>query len=550
MRVDLRYSGHSGLRELASGSELSFAPNLARPKVFFDAELVSPLRFREAISALHGVVVGDLKFHARDKSAYLAWKAQQEADEAALRKAITEQETQAELARLGTEPEPAGLEPEFRKMHGLYWKARRKWAAELSAHDPALFRALVPCDPVVTVAPDVVAFECFSKDESCYGCLSVDRGAFRNTGATGLGTTNVDYSLALYEHFQTLRSYRPTRLLVDPSGFEVRAGSGLREEKIDLPASWLRGFGQLQAAMMLPAERVSLAPEALYSVLSLLRRRREKTGPRSLKFILTPGKSATLVVEPWGTEIAGRGAPYTGPKPLEIKVWGRRRLLALARVLPLVESVEVQLLGTGMPSIWVLRMGEMSFVLALSGWTANDFTSGTNLDAAFAGASPSAALMEQIRFQLEERRSASLPELLANGLTRAETMAALHTLAKRGQVMYDFVTAQYRFRPILPEELGEQTLGPPPPEQAQGIRLASGVVIQRQEPLELGKRLYVARVQETTCEAVIDSDGQLSRARCSCSFFFKNRLRSGPCRHLLALRLHSQGFSSISPGNA
>ncbi|MEZ4309869.1 MAG: hypothetical protein R3F14_17665 [Polyangiaceae bacterium] len=35
-----------------------------------------------------------------------------------------------------------------------------------------------------------------------------------------LGTTNVDYSLALYEHFQTLRTYRPTRLLVDPSGFE------------------------------------------------------------------------------------------------------------------------------------------------------------------------------------------------------------------------------------------------------------------------------------------------------------------------------------------
>ena len=37
---------------------------------------------------------------------------------------------------------------------------------------------LVPCDPVITVAPDVLFFECFSKDESSYGCLTVERNAF------------------------------------------------------------------------------------------------------------------------------------------------------------------------------------------------------------------------------------------------------------------------------------------------------------------------------------------------------------------------------------
>ncbi len=37
------------------------------------------------------------------------------------------------------------------------------------------------------------------------------RNAFPiSRGDAGLGTTNVDYSLALFEHFQTLRSYRPT----------------------------------------------------------------------------------------------------------------------------------------------------------------------------------------------------------------------------------------------------------------------------------------------------------------------------------------------------
>src|SRR5262249_1133295 len=155
------------------------------------------------------------------------------------------------------------------------------------------------------------------KDESTYGCLSVDRDAFERESGSGLGTTNVDYSLALFDHFQSLRSYRSTRLLVDPSGFEVAVEGrpGYREEKIDLPPSWLRGFGQLQAAMALPGERVDLPVEAVYSILAYVKRHREKTGPRSIRFTLTPGRPPSLTLEPWGVSIQSRGAPYEGPKP-------------------------------------------------------------------------------------------------------------------------------------------------------------------------------------------------------------------------------------------
>ena len=95
-------------------------------------------------------------------------------------------------------------------------------------HDPELWRLLVPCDPVFTVAPDCLFFECFSADESSYGCLTVDRSAFAHERDVALGTTNVDYSWTLYEHFQRMRSYRETRFLVDPAGFEVRAECGGR----------------------------------------------------------------------------------------------------------------------------------------------------------------------------------------------------------------------------------------------------------------------------------------------------------------------------------
>ena len=286
MRLDLRYWGRSGAREVAGAAALAFAPNLSRDKVAFDAELADPVGFREAISALHAVVITDLSLKPKDRSAHRAYLGARAQEEDRLRRDVHDHVKAEEARRIARSPMRPNLEADFRRMHALYWTKRRQWAAELSQHDPALFRALVPCDPVVTIAPDVVMFECFAKDEASYGCLSVDRSAFKGADHAQLGTTNVDYSLALFDHFQTLRTYRPTRLLVDPEGFEVRTASagGLREEKIDLPASWLRGFGQLQAAMALPARRVELSVDVVYSLLAYLTRHREKTGPRAPDF--------------------------------------------------------------------------------------------------------------------------------------------------------------------------------------------------------------------------------------------------------------------------
>ena len=153
MQLDLRYLGRSGVAQAAWGVALRFSPNLARPKVFFDAELLYPLRFREAIGALHDVVVGDLRFKRKDKTAYKAWRAQQDRLEATQRQGLVAGFKAQELERMkASEPPPPDLDKRFKRMHALYWTARRKWADELRRNDPELFRHLVPCDPVVTVA--------------------------------------------------------------------------------------------------------------------------------------------------------------------------------------------------------------------------------------------------------------------------------------------------------------------------------------------------------------------------------------------------------------
>ncbi len=542
MNLDVTYYGKSGFSEGPSGNALAFQPNLSRAKVFFDQQLKHPLRFREAISALHEVVVGNLKFQKKDKTAYEAWKKQHDAEEAEVRRAVHDQAKQTELARLAKEPIPPNLEADFRRLHDVYWRERRRWASELSQNDPELFRHLVPCDPVVTVAPDVVFFECFAKDESSYGCLYVDRDAFVGQGAAALGTTNVDYSLALYEHFQNLRTYRPTRLSVDPTGFEVKVSghSTLREEKIDLPPSWLRGFSQIQGAMGLPARTVELSPDVVYSILATLKRKREKTGPRSLKFQLSPGKAPVVVMEPWGTALQSRGAAYVGEKSEDIKVWGRRRLLVLSRLLPLAEKVVVQLLGSGLPSIWTVHLGEMRFVLALSGWTENDWTGGAALELLAGDLRPEPRAMDSLAKHLATVHTAKLGALspIADA-PREVLLGSLYALAKQGQVIYDHATSSYRWRQVMPLALSESLLGEEPPEIRAGRELArSGTVkVVREELLSGARRLVVAKADATELEGILDADGVLTKAKCHCAHFKKFGLRKGPCRHLLALRL-------------
>jgi len=47
---------------------------------------------------------------------------------------------------------------------------------------------------------------------------------------------------------------------------QVGADPALREEKIDLPDSWLRGFVQVSSAMALPATVVELHPMDLFNI--------------------------------------------------------------------------------------------------------------------------------------------------------------------------------------------------------------------------------------------------------------------------------------------
>src|SRR3954465_10152343 len=75
MIATFAYAGRSAVVERPGGRQIfELGPNLSRDPVAFDAPLLKPLRFREAMSSLHDCVISDLRFKKKDKTAYLDWK--------------------------------------------------------------------------------------------------------------------------------------------------------------------------------------------------------------------------------------------------------------------------------------------------------------------------------------------------------------------------------------------------------------------------------------------------------------------------------------------
>ncbi len=549
MNLTLVYRGRSAITAVPSGLDVTLEPNLRRDRVGYDGTLKHPVRFREAIGALHDVVVSDVRYKPRDKSAYEAYKAEQSRREAGIRGQVGAQ-TAAALLKESIPDLPEGYVADLEKRYGVlrrrYWTARQKYSVYLSRNDPELWRLLLPCDPVITVAPDCLFFECFSADESSYGCLTVGRDAFASERGVALGTTNIDYSWALYDQFQKLRSYRETRFAIDPAGFEVNSdqANGFREEKIELPPSWLRGFMQIQGAMSLPMRRVPISREGLYSVLAFLRRHRAAKSPRAVRFELERGRPVAIVLEPWEQRFELHGKAYDGARDETIRVWGRDRLCVLAGLLPLLDEAEVYLLGTGFPSFWSIRMGEMRLLLGLSGWTANDWTGATALDQLAPPVEPSDALLGDIAATFQRGPALTFNQIRERtGAAPAYVAAGLCKLASLGQVIHDLHAGLYRWRAVMPVALSLEQIGPESPETVAGRELVARrtVRVNRDESRPDGLRILEGESGGREVSLVLDADGRMVRGRCTCSHHFTGGLRRGPCRHLQALRSAASG---------
>jgi hypothetical protein len=511
--VHLAYAGASRMVSSEGSAQLALAANILRDPARFDGVIQDPIRFREAMSALYAVVASDMRYQPKDRTAYLAY--------------------------MRMKRESSGLDA---------WQAQREYFSWLLRNDPLAFVIL---DPVVTVHPDQVFFEVFSKDEGAYAKLGVDREGFASEAEPTYGTTNIDFSQSLYQGLQQMRSYRETRLTIgrEGLGLATRAAGEVLEKTIRVPDSWLRGFLQVQSAAALPRDSFSLAPIDLYNALRYLRLHADKKGQRrGLRVELMPGQPPRLVLEPWNEVIPTTAGPYKGKSARVARVWGRRRLMLLQRFLPFVEEVDVHLLGSGLPSFWVLRGRGMTLTLGLTGFTAANWSQALNFDLLLPRkADPGGKSLDAVLKHLEGRWSAGAGELAKETkLPWPALTEALQLGCQQGRIMYDIAANVYRLRPLTdaPLDLARLEYRDARERQAHDLLVRRGAVVIVGENcvagagLELTGRVTVEEdKREYRPQMLLADEGQVTRAECTCAFYRKQGLKAGPCVHLVALRL-------------
>jgi SWIM zinc finger len=538
MEFKHRYAGQSAVNHATNTSQVSFVPDTLREPTYFVGEINNHVPFREAISALHRVVVSDMRLKPKDRVAYFAWLETQ--NDAFLAEAATRGKSakersdalRAELGRLGKEAHSI-MQP--------FYGARDKYFKWLYSHDRD---AWIVLDPVIAVSPDEISFECFSLDESSYGRLACDLEMFDATQEIQKGVTNIDYSWELYNSFQQIRSYRKTDLRIEPAGFTsaTSGGAEIFQRKIDLPESWVRGFLQVSSAMTQPLHTVHLDPLDVHNICFMLRAKKERQGPRSIRVRLTPGQPVELLFEPWNTVLPCPRSTYDGKDPVEIRIWGRRRLLILERLIPIARSFTWRLMGTGLPSFITADLGPMRFTLGLSGWSANDWSNTARFDLLSPRQSVSADTLRTVQSQLSQMWLADADTLTrASGLDRATTITALSLLTQQGRVIYDLDKGVWRHRELTREPLPFDQLRFSSPEDAAATALlrAGAVALRSKDANKDGVKFAGVvtddgRAMQTS--ARLDADDRIVEAACSCSHYLQHKMHKGPCVHMLALR--------------
>ncbi|GAB4461585.1 MAG: SWIM zinc finger domain-containing protein [Armatimonadaceae bacterium] len=558
MEVTQAYARPSSATMESGGLRLDVAAELSRPGVRLDAQVKDSLGYARVMLALYEVVSSDLRAKPKDHTAYQAWVQERYLEELGPMLARNAKRQPELVTRQGALKQSIQnlmqrIRPLESKVQGTdYWVAQRKYFDYLAKHDWSAWMLL---DPVVSVHPDCVVFEVFSLDESSYGRVTVPMDRLDTFGEVAYGTTNVDYSDALADEFRRVRSYRPAFLQIAAEGVTVATGAGDRvEKKIDLPPTWVRGFLQVQSAAAFSGVDVTLSASTMAEVLSVLRRNREKQGPRSLRFVLHPGEFPKIVIEPWNIEVAEFYHRYEGEYSGDIRIWGRRRLMAMENLLPYSEKVQVRLLGTGMPSYWTVFQKDHRFDLGLSGWTKNDWSSAARFDLLSSTAEISEGDIARTAELLEKHLKLTPAQLSEIGdLSREAATAALQRLTREGRAMFDLADGVYRWRQLLPFP------APVDKESDQRTRLAKRIVESGgvrflkpgEEDEEAGfvgahtdeettRYRAVVRGGETRRErkfAVtleLDADGRAQFVSCNCAWHRREKLRKGPCAHILA----------------
>ena len=509
--IKVQYAGPSALTAGEGRANVTLSLDGSRGTVGVRGTVKAPALFRDALMTAFDVLGSDLRYKRKDLATYLAY-----------------------------------LTKQGKKANKEIWEAQKAFLEQQLGNEEKPKHVL---EPVLTVSPDEVSLEVFSRDESSYARLSLPSALFENREAAhGSATLSVDEQFIA--RFERMRSWQPVAL--DANG----RGDANAAQTRQVPWAWLRNFVQVQSAATLPAAVAELAPIDLYNLLFVLRTRAARKPPRGIRFELVPGAQPRIVVEPFDIVLECHGAPYTGKVPRVVRIFGRQRLLSLTRALPHAKSVKVHLMGAGLPVFWAVDFGEGRghLTVGFTGWTDSGWSSASAFDSLMPPAS--AELLAAKAWNTLNTRGPSDFDTLVKelGATPKDVRAALQLECLKGRVLFDLVKGQYRPRQLLDapidvsliryggerEKLAHRLLGDGTEKAAGAVKLTK-VHDLGSEGTEITAEVEDLEARRSfTPSFTLDNEGRVRGAHCTCLHFKRAGVREGPCEHLLAARLFHQ----------
>jgi hypothetical protein len=204
-------------------------------------------------------------------------------------------------------------------------------------------------------------------------------------------------------------------------------------------------------------------------------------------------------------------------------------------------------LGNGMPSFWTLKGKGMSLTLAVTGFTASNWSQSLNVDLLLPRQAKTLKTLKKVSDYLKKHYVDRLSAISkATKLSKAETIAALQQACQQGLVIYDIAHQVYRYRPLTQTPLEMAQFQYRLPAEALAYDLVArqkavgelSVMLIPNEGTEISAEIAVVEdKRDYLTRLKLNEEGHVAKAECSCHQIMQHGLTHGPCSHLIALRL-------------
>ena len=368
-------------------------------------------------------------------------------------------------------------------------------------------------DPVVTSTAEGLRFESFSGCCGVYARLDLLAEALDASHFT-TGVTNVDVNPELRRALAGVVAREPMHLAVGDDQLQVTTlDAEIVEERVPLPARWVKGFAEAQVAASGMTERHRLDAAATVKFLASL----PKSSPTGAVMWAVPAlHSLRLAAKP-----AESAVSVAGPERLGI-------LAPLARFATALRAygADATPLSTPLASMWQLDLPGARFTIGLSPVKSRGFSGEGGLLASLAtGTAADDADILRVLLAFEPRIEVAALARSAD-LSQSRVVAALAVLAASGQVGYDLTDRAYFHRP-LPFDTRAAAVLNPRLAAARRFQDSGSVAAQSDGSWLVG---LAGREQRVALDA---HDGD----HCSCTWYAAHRGSRGPCSHVLAAHI-------------